>query len=193
MNSVIIYSHPWDKSYNSSILNVVTDSLKKNGANVDIIDLYKDNFNPVLSVKDLAIYSEGKTSDSLVKSYQKRIEQANHLFIIFPVWWYSLPAILKGFTDKVLLKNWSFDTSSTLPKGKLSFIKSTTVISTMTAPGWYHRLVYGNTVKFSFINGTLKFCGLKKLKWFNISNVEGIGDKKRKLWLDKIANHIQGI
>jgi len=191
MKAVIIYSHPWEKSYNSSILNIVKESLMNKGADIDLFDLYKDNFNPVLSVKDLALYSEGKTSDTDVMNYQKRIEQADHLFIIFPVWWYSLPAILKGFLDKVLLKNWSFDTTSTFPKGKLNFIKSTTVISTMTAPGWYHRFVYGNTMKHSFIDGTLKFCGLKKLKWFNISNVENIGDKKRKLWLNKIDIHIQ--
>ncbi len=190
MKAVVIYSHPWEKSFNRAILNTVVQSIEQYEGIADVIDLYKDNFNPVLSVKDLAVYKDGKTTDSQAENYLERIEQADHLFIIFPVWWYSLPAMLKGFMDKVLLKNRVYDTSKTIPEEKLNFLKSTTVISTMNSPAWYYRLIMCNTLKFSFINGTLKFCGVKNIKWFKISNVSGIDDAKRKLWLEKISRHI---
>ena len=57
MNITIVYAHPWDGSYNHAILERVKETLNARH-NVDIIDLYKDNFNPVLNEKELKVYSE---------------------------------------------------------------------------------------------------------------------------------------
>lgn len=187
MKNLIIYAHPYDKSYNSSILQQLTNKLKESKQTVDIINLYKDNFNPVLKEEELALYSQGKFLDPMVKDYQTRVNNADRLFFIFPVWWYDIPAILKGFLDKVLLKDWAYEISETgIPKGKLTFIKKATIISTMKSPKWYYWLLYRNSIKHSFIKGTLKFCGIKNIQWMNITNIENMGDKKRKQWLEKI-------
>jgi NAD(P)H dehydrogenase (quinone) len=187
MKNLIIYAHPYDKSYNSSILQSLEEQLLEKKQTVDVINLYKEEFNPVLKQEELALYSQGKSIDPKVEDYQNRINNADHLFFIFPVWWYDIPAILKGFLDKVLLKNWAYELSETgIPKGKLTFIKKTTIISTMKSPKWYYWLLYRHSIKHSFIKGTLKFCGLKNIKWMNITNIENMGDQKRKQWLNKI-------
>ncbi len=181
MRAVIIYAHPWEKSFNHAILKKVSSGLEKAGIEVDLIDLHKEKFDPVLPVEDLALYSKGETCDPEITAYQSRINEADHLFFIFPVWWYDVPAILKGFLDRVLLKHWAYEyTPSGLPKGMLGFIKKATVISTMKSPAWYYRLLYGNSLKKSFIKGTLKFCGIKKVDWINLCNIEGMGDEKRQ-------------
>lgn len=190
MNTVIVYAHPWDKSYNHAILDSVTTGLASSGHQVDLIDLYRDGFDPVLPVSDLALYSAGKSDDPTVKEYQERLSRAEHLFFVFPVWWYDVPAILKGFLDRVLLKSWAYDYSASgIPKGLLGFIEKTTVISTMKSPSWYYKLLYRGALKSSFIKGTLKFCGLKNIKWFDICNIEGMGEKKRMQMLDKLHNY----
>jgi NAD(P)H dehydrogenase (quinone) len=187
MKNLIIYAHPYDKSYNSSILQSLEEQLLEKKQTVDVINLYKEEFNPVLKQEELALYSQGKSLDPKVKDYQNRINNADHLFFIFPVWWYDIPAILKGFLDKALLKNWAYELSEIgIPKGKLTFIKKTTIISTMKSPKWYYWLLYRHSIKHSFIKGTLKFCGLKNIKWMNITNIENMGDQKRKQWLNKI-------
>lgn len=191
MKALIIYTHPWEKSYNHAVLQTVVQSLEANGHEIDIIDLYLDNFNPVLPASDLALYSKGECRDPKIKQYQERLNRADHLFFIFPVWWYDLPAILKGFLDRVLLKGWAYEyASSGIPKGLLGFVRTTTVISTMKSPAWYYRLLYNGAIKAGFIKGTLKFCGLKKIKWFNICNIEGMGKINREKRLKTIETYI---
>ena len=149
--------------------------------------MYKDNFNPVLKQEELALYSQGQYLDPKVEEYQKRIDNADNLFFIFPVWWYDIPAVLKGFLDFLFKKKSAYEIGENdIPKGKLTFIKKATIISTMKSPKWYYWLLYRHSIKHSFIKGTLKFCGIKNIKWINITNIENMGDQKRKQWLEKI-------
>ncbi len=69
-----------------------------------MLDLYHDQFNSVHSKEELQYFSEGKAVDPLVISYQQQLKKTSHLILIFPIWWYDLPAILKGFFDKVMLR-----------------------------------------------------------------------------------------
>ncbi len=135
MKTLIIYAHPYEKSYNASLLQQIQKKLKDTNQSHDLLDLYKEKFNPVISLGELALYSRGKGLDPKVDEYQKRITEAEHVIFVFPVWWYDLPAILKGFLDKVLLKDWAYEMSNIgIPKGKLTHIKKAIVIGTMKSP-----------------------------------------------------------
>lgn len=191
MKNLILYAHPYDESYCAAILENLIREFEKQNQTYDLIDLYKEKFNPVLEKHELALYSQGKFVDPKVQEYQNRFKDVDHLWIIFPVWWYDLPAILKGFFDKVFLKHWAYDVApSGIPIGKLGFIKKTTVISTMKSPAWYYWLVYRNSLKQSLIKGTLKFCGLSNIQWINITNIENMGELKRKKRLTKLRRFI---
>ncbi len=103
MNTLIVYTHPNEKSLNSSIFNNVKEIIKSNKHEFDIIDLYKENFNPVL------VFNENQKRRDLFKDqetekYRKLIEKAELIIFIYPVWWNEMPAILKGFIDRFLLK-----------------------------------------------------------------------------------------
>lgn len=186
---MIIYVHPWSGSYCNAILQRVVKGLTSAGHHCDLLDLYNDGFDPIMSEKDLSLYSTGKYSDPKVGEYQRRIEKADHLFFIFPVWWEVMPAYLKGFCDKVFLNNWAYEKTGLMPKGKLTTIKGATVITTMGTPGILYRLKYGNPVKGAFIIGTLKFCGIKKVKWINLSRVSDVKPQTRIKWLKNIEDH----
>jgi putative NADPH-quinone reductase len=193
MNITIIYSHPWEGSYNHAILERVKETLSLKH-NVDVIDLNRDNFDPVLREKELALYSEGKFLDPRVKEYQEKLEKTDHLLFIHPIWWADVPAILKGFFDKVLLKYWAYeDNDGGLPKGLLTHIKGATVITTMMGPNFYYDYIVGNPLKGSLVKGTIKFCGIKKVKVIKVGSVTNISDEKRKRWLDKIGNYMKKI
>jgi putative NADPH-quinone reductase len=136
----IIYTHPYDKSYNHAILEVCKKALEN--SKINIIDLYEDNFNPIITKEELKIYNKGKYLDPLVKKYQQILEKTSNLIIITPIWWGVMPAMLKGFFEKVFLKTWAYDYEKTLPKGKLTNIKKTTLITTMNGPGFYYKLFF---------------------------------------------------
>jgi putative NADPH-quinone reductase len=192
MKVLVVYDHPWDKSFNNAILMAVVKGLKEGGHEVDIVDLHREGFDPVFRPEELALYQEGKYLDPKVGEYQKRIGAARHLFFIFPVWWVSIPALLKGFFDKVFLPLWAWDPKGLfglIPKGLLTHIEGATVINTMALPTILYRFSYHNPVKQVLIRGTLKFCGIKCVKWFRFGMVPTASPKKRERWLRTVSNY----
>ena len=105
MSVTIVYAHPWDESFNHAVLTRTISLLEEKGENITLIDLYKDGFDPVMSEQDLSLYSKGKSTDKLVERYNQILDQTSKIIFIFPIWWYDMPAILRGFFDKVMLKN----------------------------------------------------------------------------------------
>lgn len=189
MNVMIILDHPWCGSYCNAILQQVVIGLERAGHRYDLLHLNEDGFDPIMRDADLELYSKGKYSDPKVGEYQNRIENADHLIFIFPIWWEVMPALLKGFCDKVFLINWAYEKTGLIPKGKLTFIKGATVITTMGTPGIVYRLKYGNAIEKAFNVGTLKFCGIKRVKWINLARVTDVAPQKREKWLAKIEKY----
>lgn len=187
MKTTIVFAHPWDGSFNKAILLKVEDKLKAQNKDYQIIDLYKEGFDPVLREQDLALYSEGETSDLLVKKYQEILKNTNELIFIFPIWWYDVPAMIKGFIDKVMLKNFSYISTKTGLKGLLTHIKKATVVTTSEAPTWYIKWIAGNTIKRTFINVTLKSIGIRNTKWVNNPNTTSGKRKNREKFLHDLV------
>lgn len=186
MKTTIILAHPWHGSFNKAIMDTTIKKLKQKKKDYQIIDLNKDGFNPVLEEADLALFSKGQTSDEQVKKYQSMIKDTDELIFIFPVWWFDVPAILKGFIDKVMLKNFAYTEGSTGLKGLLTHIKKTTVISTSEFPTWYLVLINGNPIGRTFIRSTLAGIGLKKVKWLNSGMTSTGKDATRKKFLKRV-------
>ncbi len=189
MKTTIIIAHPWHGSFNKAIMDTTVKQLRNRKKEYQIIDLNKDNFDPVLREEELALYSKGESSDKLVKKYQLMLKDSDEVVFIFPIWWYNVPAILKGFIDKVMLKNYAYTEGKSGLKGSLTNIKATTVITTSQAPTWYIKYLAGNPIKGSFIGTTLKGIGLKNVKWLNSDYTSSGTDEKRKSFLNKVSNH----
>ena len=190
----IVYAHPWDGSYNHAILTSITEKLETKREPFQVIDLYKDGFNPVFTAEELKHFHKGETPYSLVKDYQEKLKQSTELVFIFPVWWWDLPAMLKGFIDKVMLSGFAFieDQNTGTLKGLLTNIKKTTVISTSTTDKEYIESEAGNAIQSVFINRTLADLGLKNesTKWIHFSRVNLTTDEKRKQFLKEISQII---
>lgn len=186
----IIFAHPWHGSFNKAILDQITSTLEKKNKKYHIIDLNKDNFNPVMSEGELALFSKGQHKDPLVTNYQDILMKSDEVIFLFPLWWFDTPAILKGFFDKVMLKNFAYTESSTGLKGKLTHIKSTKVITTGQSPRWYLKYFAGNLIQKTFINATLKGVGMNHAKWIHCGDVSKGAQAKREKFLQMIADVI---
>ncbi len=182
----IIFAHPWHVSFNKSILDAVIKNLKEYEKNYNIIDLNKDGFDPRLEEEELALFSEGKHKDPLVERYQSLLKNTDELFILFPLWWYDTPAILKGFFDKVMLKNFAYVETKIGLKGLLTNIKKTTVITTSNSPKWYIKYFAGNSVQKLLINTNLKGMGIKNVTWLHCGDTKKEALEKRKKFLETI-------
>jgi putative NADPH-quinone reductase len=185
----VIYTHPYTGSFNHEILNRLTNSFSKNDEEFEIIDPYGDHFDPVLSEEDLKVYSQGKTSDELVKRYQRKIAASDELVFIFPIWWHNLPAMLKGFLDKTMLNGFAYNEDNGW-KGLLTNIKKTTVITTSTVTKEYLENNCGNPIQDVFIARTLNDLGIdpQTVKWIHFGQVNTTTDQIRAKFLDDLPD-----
>ncbi len=190
MKATVILAHPWHGSFNKAIMDQTIKKLEKRKKAYQVIDLNKDNFNPVLQEEDLALFSRGKSNDEMVNRYQTMISDSDELIFIFPIWWFDSPAILKGFIDKVMLKDYAYVEGKTGLKGLLNHIKKTTVITTSEVPTWYLRFIAGNPIGGTFIKSTLGGIGLKGVKWINNGSTSTGEHRKRSLFLNRVEEVI---
>lgn len=186
--TLIIYCHPYDKSFNHAILNVVTANLDSHKAPWKLIDLYQEHFNPTYDVEELRLFHQGKSHDPKALKYLKDLKTASSIIFITPIWWNGIPGMLKGFIDKVMKEGegLSHTITKTGVKGELVNIKHAYVLTTSTSPTLYLRFLSGNGIKRLFIHQTLRQLGVKHCKWRNFGGISSSTPLKRMNYLQKI-------
>ena len=160
MKVTIIYSHPNPKSFNSAILNKTIETLKNLNLEYRLIDLYKDFKKIALDGDDFEALNKGNYLED-VKKFQEDIVWADKLIFIFPVWWWSYPAILKGFIDRVFVKGFAYDFDE---KGLKKLLKNEKALVFMTTGGPKEEYEKNNLIeilKRPFSEGVLSFCGIE--------------------------------
>lgn len=173
MHTTIIYAHPWDGSFNHSILTTIQGELDRQQTDYEVIDLHQDKFNPVYSAEELAHFAKGIALDPLVTKYQDILAKTDKLIFIFPIWWNDVPALIKGFIDKVMLKGYAYeDDTSNGVQGKLTHIQSALVLTTSGAPTAFIETMAGNGIQNIFVNVTLKQLGIQAAHWHNFGEID---------------------
>lgn len=191
MKTLIIYCHPYEKSFNHAILTTVETNLQRNKQSFQLIDLYAEQFNPVYDKEELRLYHSGGTNDPLVKKYLTMLKEASSVIFITPLWWNSIPGMLKGFIDKVMKEGeeMSHTVSKLGIRGELTNIKHTYVLTTATSPKIYLELCSGNAIKKIFMNKTLKQLGMKDRHWLHFGSITFSKLSQRQKYLEFIANY----
>ena len=171
MNTTIIFAHPWLGSYNKAILDRVVSKLNAKGEEYTLIDLYRDDFDPVLSEDDLKIYAKGRSSDLHVIRYNQILDKTDRVILIFPIWWYDMPAILRGFFDKVMLNGsaWYADDEG---MHAIRNIPETLVITTSASSTDQLVEIFGDPVNGTIIGSTFRFIGFNNAEWHNLGGID---------------------
>jgi putative NADPH-quinone reductase len=137
MRVLVIYSHPVETSYGAALHEQVVASLRAAGHEVDDCDLYAEDFNPVLSRAERLGYHSIPSNRLPVQRYVERLEWAQALVFCFPTWCFGLPAMLKGFFDRVFVPGVAFDMSDPRNvKGALTHIERISAVVTYGRPRW---------------------------------------------------------
>lgn len=186
MLTTIICAHPYEASYNKAILDTVIESLQAQNREYALIDLYADNFDPVLNRGELAIYSKGEAKDPLVEKYNKILNQTEKVILIFPIWWYDFPAIMKGFFDKVMLLGSAFS-SDERGLHPVRIIPQTLIITTASASTEALVKNLGDTVNQMMINTTFKAIGFHGARWENFGLIGKSTEEERETFLSTIT------
>lgn len=192
MKVTIVYNHPYEKSFNNAILQTTVKALESINCEPTVINLDKENFNPVMTSEDLLAFVKHKQIDEQTKKYTKILEKSDHLILIFPIWWELMPAMMKGFIDKVVFPGsfYEYNSNGLTMNKKMKNIKTITIITTMNTPKIVYRFFFGNAIKKALINGTFKKTGYENSKWISFNMVKQASDNKRRKWLENLEHKI---
>tara|TARA_B100001996_G_scaffold151058_1_gene114963 strand:+ start:146 stop:715 length:570 start_codon:yes stop_codon:yes gene_type:complete len=179
----LVYGHYNDKSFNAAIKDTFIKNVKKNGHDVDCVDLYKEKFNPVYA---------GEKPDEVVLDHQKRIEICDIIVLIAPIWNFRMPAILEGWIDKVLAPPWAFKFKKLFgnygyPIGNLKG-KKAIVFCTYGSPQFAIRTFFLNMPTKRLRRGVFNICGITNVIYKRYFAVPFVSDEKRKKYLNDVEN-----
>lgn len=182
---LVIYAHPTHDGHHGYFLKTLTEKLQAQKADLEIIDLYDLKYDPILSATELYATGEERKVDAQNKIFQDKISAANRLVFIYPTWWQNMPAILKGFVDRVFVSGFGFVYHNGLPVGLLKN-KKAAIFSATGGPRWFTRFLTGDFATKTLAKYVLKFCGMST-KGFSIGSARTMNDKSR-LEMAKMAN-----
>ncbi|WP_457983357.1 NAD(P)H-dependent oxidoreductase [Bacillus paralicheniformis] len=188
MQTAVIYAHPNPNSFNGAILNQVIKALEDGKHSYDVIDLYRDRFDPVLLFDEKKRRSDMKP-DPETAEYRRIVKNADHLIFIYPLWWGGMPAIMKGFIDRVFVAGEAYTYQGKLPKGLLK-APTASVYYTADAPSWYLRFWRRDADWVTVKDVMLKFCGVRRVRRLLFAGVKDSSDGKRTQWLDRVYRSI---
>ena len=134
MRFLVLYAHPDPESFSAALHRCVLDTLRRGGHEVDDCDLYAEAFDPVLPYEERIRYLDVPENRRPVEEYVRRLERADGLVLVFPVWNFGFPAILKGFLDRVFLPGVSFRLVDGLATPNLQHLKSLVAVTSYGAP-----------------------------------------------------------
>ena len=185
----IVYGHHNVKdSFNASIRDTFVETVNNNGHSTDVVDLYKEKFDPVFS---------GEEPNEDVLNHRKRIENSDVIVLIAPIWNFRMPAIVEGWIDKVLAPPWAFKFKQLwgnygYPIGNLRD-KKAIIFCTYGSPRLAITTFFLNLPIRRLKRGVFHMCGIYNINYRRYFAVPFVGDKKRKKFLEdvqKTANNI---
>ena len=190
MIALVVYAHPVPDSFCSVVRDRVVGSLIAAGHEVDLMDLYAEGFDPRLPVEEHALHLSGLETKPAIAGHARRLSAAEALVLVYPTWWGSQPAILKGWFDRV----WVEGVAYTLPEGEdrikplLRNVRRLVVVTTHGSPKWVNAL-QGEPGKRVVLRGLRSLCHPRaRSRWIALYGIDRSDEEQRNRFLDRVAS-----
>lgn len=180
MKVLIVYTHPNPKSFNHALLEEVQAGLAEAGHEVKVKDIYALKLKTVLDGEDFTQIMAGKTPPDVVAE-QADVAWADGLVFIYPIWWFSTPAALKGWIDRVLLNGFAYAFGPDGPKGLLGHRKALVLTTTGGAEASYEASDAKGMIARPVTDGTLAFCGVQNITHRNFYGLPATDETRQAM------------
>jgi NAD(P)H dehydrogenase (quinone) len=179
-NILVVLGHPDGDSFCGALAKSYIDGAKATGDEVRELKLGELKFDPILwngynKIQEL--------EPDLVKA-QELVQWSNHLVFVYPTWWGAMPALLKGFFDRVFLPGFAFTfREHSVFWDKLLSGRTAHLMVTMDTPSWYYHWVYHRPGHNEMKRTILGFCGIKVVKISEFTPIKGSNRQQREKWI----------
>jgi NAD(P)H dehydrogenase (quinone) len=141
MRFLVVYAHPVESSFHAALHRRVVETLTAAGHEVDDCDLYAEGFQPVLSREERRAYHDAGANRAFAPRDIDRLLRCEGLVLVFPTWWFGMPAILKGYFDRIWLPGVAFSLADGQTRPLLHNIVRFSVVTTYGSPWWLIKLM----------------------------------------------------
>ncbi|MGR9131784.1 NAD(P)H-dependent oxidoreductase [Rhizobium leguminosarum] len=196
MRILLVLAHPLEDSFAAAVARTACEALEAAGHVVDLLDLYREDFDPRLSEAERRGYFDVPYDTSAVADTVARLKAADGLILVFPQWWFNFPAILKGFFDRVFAPGVAFshDAAGGRIVPQLTNIRLLYALTTTGSPWWLVRLYMGDPVRRLLKRGIAAFCSKRlNFKMLSLHDMDRATDAKRTVHLDRVRKLLSAI
>lgn len=195
MRCLVIYAHPVETSYCAALCAKAVASLRAGGHEVRLLDLYAEGFEPVMSRAERIAYHTPGDNEKPVTAHLEHIKWAQALVFVYPTWWYGLPAMLKGWLDRVWIPHVTFTlpTDGSAIRGLMHHIERIVVV-TSSGSSWLWLKLMGNPGRVTILRGIRALCGRRcRTVFLAHYKIDRSTPESRAAFLDRVGEKLKGI
>jgi len=185
MKNLIVYAHPNSGSLNHFFKQTVLESLQESGEEIAVRDLNEINFNPVLSLDDMNGQRMGTVADD-VQTEQDFITWADRIIFIYPIWWTGMPAIMKGYIDRVFSYGFAYRYDQGVQKGLLTGKKTIIINSHGKSNAEYEAVGMDKALALTSDTGIFMYSGLEIQQHFYFDKADRASAESILDWENQI-------
>jgi len=192
MRALVVYCHPCSESYNASVRDAVVESLETGGYEVRVLDLYAMGFEPAMSAEERRQYHDQGGNEAPVAEHLAHLRWCNALVFVYPTWWFGLPAMLKGWLDRVWVPHVTFEmpTQSSPMRPKMLHIEKVAVVTTCGAT-WLVSKLMGEPGRKTILRGIRALCAPKcKSLYMAHYKMDSSTEQSRSAYLAKVRQRL---
>ncbi|MGP1357615.1 NAD(P)H-dependent oxidoreductase [Roseicyclus sp.] len=188
--ALVLFAHPCPESFSAALHATVVERLAASGWEVDDCDLNAEGFSPVLTEAERRGYHEVGQNIAPVAGYVERLRAAEALVMVFPVWNFGYPAILKGFLDRVFLPGVSFRLEDGKVKPNLTHIRRLAAVTTYGGTRM-RALLVGDPPRKCVTRAVWHVCRPEKMRYLALYDMNRAGDAARGAFLGRVGREME--
>lgn len=187
MKHLIIYAHPNQESLNGQFKQAIEKNLVQQKQDVIVRDLYTLGFDPVLSLEDMTGQRKGIVNE-LIKKEQEYIKWADIVTFIYPIWWTGMPAIMKGYIDRVFSYGFAYRYDQGIQKGLLTGKQAIILNTHGKSNEEYSTIGMDKALLLTSDKGIYTYCGFQVTEHFFFDKADRATPEVIEIWLSKIRD-----
>jgi NAD(P)H dehydrogenase (quinone) len=189
MKHLVVFAHPNQESFCKGIVDTIELISEKKGDNIVIRDLYKFGFDPILKPSDFVGMQSGNIPED-IGAEQEFIKWADVITFVYPVWWVGLPAMLKGYVDRVFSYGFAYESVDGAPRGLLNGKKAVLFCTTGSPNEVYDQNGMHNSMKQITDVGIFNFSGIEVISHTFFGAVPYVPEETRAEYLKEVEQII---
>jgi NAD(P)H dehydrogenase (quinone) len=191
MKISIIYSNHHSGNFNEVLLNTLIENLSEQGHEIVVRDLYKMDFNPVLKTSDFESISSGNTPPDILRE-QDFVKWSDLMIFVYPLWWGGMPAIMKGYIDRVFSWGFAYKTNGNGPYPLLTDKKAIVMATMGQSRADYEKGMF-QAMNLVNVEGVFGFCGVDVVDQIYFSSIHNVSERERNNYLIQAVESVKAL